>query len=117
MKADKSQRLLGLASLERSRRSQSANSTLISIMKTGSLTVPKLSEELSEEFVVEFSRSCHPNLLDRDAAQVTKLRDLGMTPADETKLLALRDYISKLANSTLRYVNRLSANIPLQNHI
>lgn len=39
----------------------------------------------------------------RDEAQLTKLQQLGMTPSEETKLLAMRDYILKLANAISRY--------------
>lgn len=36
--------------------------------------------------------------------QLTKLQQLGMTSSEESKLLAMRDYIVKLANATSRYV-------------
>ena len=38
----------------------------------------------------------------RDEAQLTKLQNLGMTSNDEAKLLAIRDYILKLANAMSR---------------
>ena len=34
-----------------------------------------------------------------------KLQQLGMTTADESKLMAMRDFISKLARNIARYVN------------
>ena len=34
----------------------------------------------------------------RDEVHIAKLQQLGMTHAEEAKLLALRDYIVKLAN-------------------
>ena len=38
----------------------------------------------------------------RDEAQITKLQQLGMTPNEEAKLLAMRDYIWKLAQAISR---------------
>lgn len=40
----------------------------------------------------------------RDEAQLGKLQQLGMTSSDEIKLMAMREYISKLANATARFV-------------
>lgn len=39
-----------------------------------------------------------------DEGQIGKLQQLGMTLDDEVKLMAMREYISKLANATSRYV-------------
>ena len=39
---------------------------------------------------------------------LTKLQQLGMTPNDESKLLAMRDYILKLANATSSFASRLN---------
>ena len=39
----------------------------------------------------------------RDEAQLQKLRQLGMTAVEEAKLMAMRDYILKLANAIGRY--------------
>lgn len=36
--------------------------------------------------------------------QIARLQQLGMTAADEVKLVALRDYVLKLAKATLRQV-------------
>ena len=44
----------------------------------------------------------------RDEAQLGKLQQLGMTLSDENKLLAMRDYIVKLANATASFASRLS---------
>ena len=38
----------------------------------------------------------------RDEVQLTKLQQLGMTPNEEAKLLAMRDYIWKLAQAISR---------------
>jgi hypothetical protein len=43
-------------------------------------------------------------LVCRDEAQLSKLQQLGMTATEETKLLAMRDYILKLANAISRFV-------------
>ena len=39
----------------------------------------------------------------RDDAQLAKLKQMGMSSTEESKLLAMRDYILKLANATARY--------------
>ena len=44
----------------------------------------------------------------RDEMHLTKLQQLGMTPSDESKLLAMREYILKLANATSSFASRLS---------
>lgn len=38
----------------------------------------------------------------RDEGHLTKLRQLGMTSTEETKLVSMRDYILKLANAISR---------------
>jgi phosphoinositide-3-kinase regulatory subunit 4 len=38
----------------------------------------------------------------RDEGHLAKLRQLGMTPAEEAKLVSMRDYILKLANAISR---------------
>jgi hypothetical protein len=49
----------------------------------------------------------------RDEGHLAKLRQLGMSPAEEAKLVSMRDYILKLANAisrsdhTSRYVIKL----------
>jgi len=40
--------------------------------------------------------------LSRDEGHLTKLRQLGMTSTEETKLVSMRDYIVKLANAISR---------------
>jgi phosphoinositide-3-kinase regulatory subunit 4 len=39
---------------------------------------------------------------------LTKLQQLGMTPSDESKLLAMREYILKFANATSSFASRLN---------
>ncbi|KAF9023922.1 ARM repeat-containing protein [Hymenopellis radicata] len=46
---------------------------------------------------------------DDDEAQIVKLQQLGMTQSDEAKLLAMRDYITKLANAISSFASRLSS--------
>ena len=48
------------------------------------------------------------DIIHRDEAQLTKLQQLGMTQSDENKLLAMRDYIVKLANATSSFSSRLN---------
>lgn len=43
----------------------------------------------------------------RDDAQLQKLRQLGMTSSEEAKLMAMRDYIMKLANAISSFATRL----------
>ena len=45
----------------------------------------------------------------RDDAQITRLQQLGMNQFEEAKLLALRDYIIKLAHATARCVFIISS--------
>lgn len=40
----------------------------------------------------------------RDEPYLEKLRSLGMTPEDEEKLIAMREYIYKLSKSKQRFV-------------
>ncbi|KAF9557800.1 ARM repeat-containing protein [Agrocybe pediades] len=47
-------------------------------------------------------------LKSKDEAHLMKLQQLGMTSSDENKLLALRDYILKLANATSSFASRLN---------
>ncbi|KAJ7057004.1 hypothetical protein C8F01DRAFT_1153032 [Mycena amicta] len=44
----------------------------------------------------------------RDDAQFTKLQQLGMTSTEETKLLAMREHIIKLANMISSFASRIS---------
>ncbi|KAF9485745.1 other/VPS15 protein kinase [Pholiota conissans] len=49
------------------------------------------------------------NKSEEDEAHLTKLQHLGMTQSDENKLLALRDYVLKLANATSSFASRLNS--------
>ncbi|EIW79923.1 WD40 repeat-like protein [Coniophora puteana RWD-64-598 SS2] len=46
------------------------------------------------------------NKTEEDEAHLNRLQNLGMAPADEGKLFALRDYILKLANNTASFAAR-----------
>ena len=52
----------------------------------------------------------------RDEAQLQKLRQLGMTAVEEAKLMAMRDYILKLANAIGRYARRTCGVIHVKTH-
>ena len=41
-------------------------------------------------------------IITRDEVQLNKLKNMGMTSSDEAKLLAMRDYVLKLANAISR---------------
>lgn len=47
-------------------------------------------------------------VVNRDETNLTKLQQLGMTQSDENKILAMRDYILKLANATSSFSSRLN---------
>ncbi|KIJ63655.1 hypothetical protein HYDPIDRAFT_175967 [Hydnomerulius pinastri MD-312] len=47
------------------------------------------------------------SIVSMDETQLLKLQNLGMTPADENKLMAMRDYILKLANNASSFASRL----------
>ncbi|KAI0342433.1 ARM repeat-containing protein [Trametopsis cervina] len=48
---------------------------------------------------------------DEDETHLGKLQQLGMTPSDENKLLAMRDFLPKLAENKSNFESRLSASI------
>ncbi|KAF9254440.1 hypothetical protein L218DRAFT_1082334 [Marasmius fiardii PR-910] len=48
------------------------------------------------------------NISEEDEAHVLKLQQLGMTPSEEAKLLAMKDYILKLANAQSSFASRSS---------
>ncbi|KZT00186.1 ARM repeat-containing protein [Laetiporus sulphureus 93-53] len=52
---------------------------------------------------------------EEDEAQLTKLQHLGMTPSEESKLLAMRDYIHKLARNTSSFTTRGSTDVESEN--
>ncbi|KAF8892835.1 hypothetical protein CPB84DRAFT_1837361 [Gymnopilus junonius] len=68
---------------------ESPRESVIAMRKTGGNTI---SRNKSEE----------------DETHIAKLQQLGMTPSDESKLLAMRDYTLKLANATSSFASRLS---------
>ncbi|EED79789.1 predicted protein [Postia placenta Mad-698-R] len=54
-------------------------------------------------------QSSYRSRSEEDESQMTKLQQLGMTPTEESKLMAMRDYILKLARSISSFANRISA--------
>ncbi|KAJ7672606.1 hypothetical protein DFH06DRAFT_96923 [Mycena polygramma] len=84
MKAEKSTFWRG----QRRIKTESPRESVVSLRKTGTISRNPKSDE--------------------DEAQLTKLQQLGMTSSEETKLLAMRDYILKLANAISSFASRLS---------
>ncbi|TFL03877.1 hypothetical protein BDV98DRAFT_525538, partial [Pterulicium gracile] len=75
-------------------KTESPRESVITARKTGNLMARNKSEE--------------------DEAQIVKLQALGMTSNEETKLIAMRDYILKLANASASFTargNQLEADI------
>ncbi|KAF9045254.1 hypothetical protein BJ165DRAFT_1476337 [Panaeolus papilionaceus] len=68
---------------------ESPRESVISMRKTASVGITRSKSE-------------------EDDSQLAKLQQLGMTPSDETKLSAMRDYIVKLANATSSFASRLN---------
>ncbi|PPQ92492.1 hypothetical protein CVT25_010325 [Psilocybe cyanescens] len=87
MKADKS--VFWRGPRRPTKQLESPRESVISIRKTGNSGIAR-------------------NKSDEDEAHLTKLQQLGMTPSDENKLLALRDYTLKLANATSSFASRLT---------
>lgn len=86
---------------------ESPRESVISMRKTGNSGITR---NRSEECVLPFFLVQCVLVLNqsvRDETHLTKLQQLGMTPSDETKLLALRDYTLKLANATSSFASRL----------
>lgn len=75
---------------------------MISVRKAGSVIARNKSEEYVAFSIFRSGEIDYVFYLSRDEAQISKLQNLGMTSSDEAKLLAMRDYILKLANATSR---------------
>ncbi|KAL0946172.1 hypothetical protein HGRIS_012435 [Hohenbuehelia grisea] len=66
--------------------------------------------ESPRESMVAMRKSAAPASRGRseeDEAQLKRLQNMGLSSTEETKLLAMRDYILKLANATSSYASRL----------
>ncbi|KAJ3716433.1 hypothetical protein C8R42DRAFT_697915 [Lentinula raphanica] len=61
--------------------------------------------------VRKISTNLGKNLSEEDEIQVAKLQQLGMTSAEEAKLMAMRDYILKLANAISSFSSRADVDI------
>ncbi|KAJ3746567.1 hypothetical protein DFH05DRAFT_1607341 [Lentinula detonsa] len=57
------------------------------------------------------------SLSEEDETQVTKMQQLGMTTAEEVKLMAMRDYILKLANAISSFSSRISVETGASKHL
>lgn len=77
---------------------ESSKEVILASRKAPLANVRNRSEEL-----VAFQVLVPTDSVLRDDAQLTKLQQLGMTPSEEVKLLAMRDYVLKLALTSSRY--------------
>lgn len=89
MKADKAGFWRGHRRPGNSSKAESPSESVISVRKAGTM-------------IAKNNRS------EEDESHLTKLQQLGMTPTEESKLLAMRDYILKLANATSSFASRLN---------
>ncbi|KAI0672432.1 hypothetical protein C8Q78DRAFT_971156 [Trametes maxima] len=87
MKADKTQ----FWRSHRSMKSESPRESMAAVRQAGSASSRARSEE--------------------DEAQLTKLQQLGMTSTEEAKLMAMRDYILKLARAISSFASRVSVEV------
>ncbi|KII91699.1 hypothetical protein PLICRDRAFT_51832 [Plicaturopsis crispa FD-325 SS-3] len=69
-------------------KAESPRESVISVRRTGSVITRNKSEE--------------------DEIQITRLQNLGMTATEEAKLLAMRDYIQKLARAISSFASRVT---------
>ncbi|KAJ4489999.1 hypothetical protein J3R30DRAFT_3277445 [Lentinula aciculospora] len=67
--------------------------------------------------VRKISTTLSKNLSEEDETHVAKLQQLGMTSAEEGKLMAMRDYILKLANVISSFSSRVGADIGAAKHL
>lgn len=88
---------------------ESPRESVISIRKTGNSGISRAKSEESVWCFLVYLYWIKPVFYPRDDSHLTKLQVLGMTSSDESKLLALRDYILKLANATSSFAARLSS--------
>ena len=87
---------------------ESPRESVISMRKTGSIGIARnKSEELVFNNLPMWTIVDDGQLI-RDEMHLMKLQQLGMTPSDESKLLAMREYILKLANATSSFASRLN---------
>jgi hypothetical protein len=82
---------------------ESPRESVVSIRKSGSVITRTKSDEFSDQLTAMNSGMLIA--FDRDETQISKLQQLGMTTSEEAKLLAMRDYILKLANAISRLVS------------
>ncbi|KAG9040843.1 Serine/threonine-protein kinase [Tulasnella sp. UAMH 9824] len=89
MKGEKSQYWHGVTSSgSKSAKPETSKDVVAGMKKSGTMTLSRYG------------------LSDDDAIQVAKLRQLGLSSTDESKLISLREYILKLAMTTLSFQQR-----------
>ncbi|KAL1745959.1 hypothetical protein HDZ31DRAFT_81556 [Schizophyllum fasciatum] len=93
MKSDKSNFWRG----QRRARTESPRESVVAIRKLGNTIARNRNEE--------------------DDAQLAKLKQMGMSSTEESKLLAMRDYILKLANATSSFGSRLGAEVETEKNL
>ncbi|ESK97721.1 phosphoinositide 3-kinase regulatory subunit 4 [Moniliophthora roreri MCA 2997] len=82
---------------KKSSRTESARESVASMRRTGTSITRNMSED--------------------DEAHVAKLQQLGMNAHEEVKLIAMRDYILKLANAISSFASRLSLESDSERHL
>ena len=87
---------------------ESPRESVISMRKTGSIGIARNKSEESVFNNLIMWVVVNDGQLIRDEMYLTKLHQLGMTQSDESKLLAMREYILKLANATSSFASRLN---------
>ncbi|KAI0050276.1 ARM repeat-containing protein [Auriscalpium vulgare] len=75
--------------------------------RTHRRTVTKVDSPQSSVVAMRKTAATARNKSEEDEVQLTKLRQLGMTGTEEAKLMAMRDYILKLANAISSFTMRL----------
>ncbi|KAL1709450.1 hypothetical protein EV121DRAFT_252818 [Schizophyllum commune] len=93
MKSDKSNFWRG----QRRARTESPRESVVAIRKSGNTIARNRNEE--------------------DDAQLAKLKQMGMSSTEESKLLAMRDYILKLANATASFGSRLGTEVETEKNL
>jgi phosphoinositide-3-kinase regulatory subunit 4 len=81
---------------------ETAKESMMASRKGGSPVARGYTDELVGDVLARLQ--CSPYY--RDEASLSKLRQLGMSTSDEAKLVAMRDYINKLAGAISRCGSR-----------
>ena len=82
---------------------ESPRESVVAMRKGGAASITAAARKWTEERESPFLiMTCHLRHSCRDDAHLQKLQNLGMTPADESKLQAMRDCILKVATNNSR---------------